>query len=238
MGISFSSNTQGRGSEISVSWFPSGGASSYTLQIAGDESYRDAETLYEGTEANFSEVLGDGEYYFRVRANNDSGSSNWLPLGPVSVCVKPNPPQNISYPQESNGGNFSVDWSSVGRAESYTLERASGMSFVDRDPRIPRRRHPLWTKATSEKARTTTGSAREISCGYSLWKTGKAIVVSGPPGLCDQRQFLEHIRRAHCHLFGQAERRAGYFGYRRGRTRFRGRGRLDCGRVRIGPLRE
>ena len=181
MGISFSSNTQGRGSEISVSWFPSGGASSYTLQIAGDDSYRDAETLYEGTEANFSEVLGDGEYYFRVRANNDSGSSNWLPLGPVSVCVKPNPPQNISYPQESNGGNYSVDWSSVGRAESYTLERASGMSFVDAIP-VYQGVDTHYDESDLGKGTYYYRVRSEISCGYSLWKTGKAIVVSGPPG--------------------------------------------------------
>ena len=181
MGISFSSNTQNRGSEISISWFPSGGASSYTLEIAGDDTYQDAETLYEGPEERFSEVLGDGEYYFRVRANNASGSSNWLPLGPVSVCVKPNAPQEIVYPQESNGGNFAVDWSSVSRAEGYTLERATGMSFVDAIP-VYQGADTHYDESDLGKGTYYYRVRSEIPCGSSLWKTGKAVVVSGPPG--------------------------------------------------------
>ncbi len=61
-----------------VSWQPAFGAETYTLQEATNPSFSGAATVYTGADTSWSATNKPvGTYYYRVRATNCAGSSNW-----------------------------------------------------------------------------------------------------------------------------------------------------------------
>jgi hypothetical protein len=108
-----------------VSWAWAKGAKDYTLQRADSPTIENAQKLYRGSLNYFDEAdLGNGEYYYRVRANNDCGkSSMWQSSGPVLAGP---PPITVNYP---NGGELwkigtrhTIRW-------SYTTQKGSSVKI-------------------------------------------------------------------------------------------------------------
>jgi hypothetical protein len=82
-----------------------------------------------GSSTSYNQTgLGNGTYYYRVRADSSCGSSGWRNGGAISICLALNPPSSISYPASDSDGSFTVSWSSVSGATSYTLQRATNSS--------------------------------------------------------------------------------------------------------------
>ncbi|MFO7742596.1 MAG: S8 family serine peptidase [Anaerolineae bacterium] len=81
------SNPDGDGS-YGVSWSPSEGATTYTLQEATAGDFHSASPVYSGP--NTSQAISGrdvGTYYYRVRASNPSANSDWSNIRSVEVTV-------------------------------------------------------------------------------------------------------------------------------------------------------
>jgi V8-like Glu-specific endopeptidase len=75
---------------FTVSWPSVSGAASYTLQRATNSSFTDATTVYGGSSTSYNQTgLGNGTYYYRVRADSSCGSSGWRNGGAISVSAGP-----------------------------------------------------------------------------------------------------------------------------------------------------
>ncbi|UTW45943.1 VCBS repeat-containing protein [bacterium SCSIO 12696] len=67
---------------------------------------------------------GDGNYSYRVRANNGSGSSGWSATDTVAVIHVPGTPGAISGPAQSYGSGITLTWgSAAGSVGYYSLEQ-------------------------------------------------------------------------------------------------------------------
>ena len=161
-----------------VTWSPVPGVDDYTLERATNASFSDAIEAYSGASTLYNESgLGDGTYYYRVRAEGICGGSGWKTAGPLSVGVPSSMPDSIQYPGESCNGAFTVTWSSVSEATGYVLERAENDSFSGA--------MQVYTGAATTydenglEAGTYYYRVRaQDSCGLSEWRTGPAMQVA------------------------------------------------------------
>jgi hypothetical protein len=106
------SNEDGDGN-YTVSWSSSVGASSYSLQEATNANFSNATTAYSGS--NTSQTFNDkavGTYYYRVRAANENGSSEWSNIQQVTVS----PPMVEVNVENNTGGQlcFRIDNTGIG----------------------------------------------------------------------------------------------------------------------------
>jgi hypothetical protein len=114
-----------------VSWGASTGATSYDLEEAANSGFTGATNIYNGTGTSHN-VSGkaNGSYWYRVRANNASGSSAWTSGGPCVVLLPPAAPASVSVPSQSATGSYTVSWSSSATATSYQVQEANNSSFT------------------------------------------------------------------------------------------------------------
>ena len=80
-------NTTGN---FSVTWTTVNGATRYDLERSTSSEFTKTTTLYEGALASYSqENLETGSYYYRVKARNNCGESDWVAGGEIKVEVAP-----------------------------------------------------------------------------------------------------------------------------------------------------
>ena len=164
-----------------VSWTAVSGADSYTLQRSTNASFTDADDVYAGSSTSYNQSgLGDGAYYYRVRASNSCGESGWRSGSAVTVSSTPSAPSAISYPSENSGGDFTVNWSSVSGAADYTLQRSTDASFTDAGD--------VYSGSSTSYNQSGLGDGTYYyrvrasnSCGESGWRSGSAVTVSSIP---------------------------------------------------------
>jgi hypothetical protein len=73
--ITYPENSDGN---FTVKWSSANGATSYVLQRAPDVSFSSGVTVYVGIVTSYDESgLEDGTYYYRVKATNNYGESDW-----------------------------------------------------------------------------------------------------------------------------------------------------------------
>jgi len=164
---------------FTVGWSSLSGATSYTLQRAPSSSFAGAVTVYTGASVSYSQPgLGNGTYYYRVRANNSCGSSGWRNGGAIVISSAPLTPGSINYPSSDSDGSFTVGWSAVSGATSYTLQRATNSSFTSAVT--------VYNGASFSYSQTGLNNGTYYyrmrannSCGSSGWRNGGAIVVIG-----------------------------------------------------------
>ena len=106
---------------VAVSWASSSTATSYTLQHrlgAGGWS-----TAYSGsgTSATVTESA-TGSYTYQVQACNAGGCSGWTGSGAVAVTIPPASAPSLSVPSSNTTGSYTVSWTGVSGATSYTLQ--------------------------------------------------------------------------------------------------------------------
>jgi len=116
-------NTNG---SYTVSWTTVSTATSYTLQ----------EQVNGGAWNNVQSSAGiswgasgkaNGTYGYRVQACNVSGCSGWSGVGNTTVLFPPSSAPSLSVPGSNTTGSYTVSWSGVATASSYTLqERVNG----------------------------------------------------------------------------------------------------------------
>jgi V8-like Glu-specific endopeptidase len=131
----------------------------------------------DGSSTSYNQTgLGNGTYYYRVRADSSCGSSGWRNGGAISICLALNPPSSISYPASDSDGSFTVSWSSVSGATSYTLQRATNSSFTSATT--------VYSGSSTSYNQTGLGNGTyyyrvraNSSCGSSGWRNGGAISI-------------------------------------------------------------
>ncbi len=116
---------------FSVSWPSVRDAEGYELQRDTSAAFGNPVQVYLGTGTVFNESgLQGGNYYYRVRAGNSCGASDWQ-VGKGAICIYPKAPDNITLSIISDiDGILSVSWPSVIGAITYILERDISSDFL------------------------------------------------------------------------------------------------------------
>jgi len=104
-----------------VSWTAVGAASSYTLQQqVNGGSWA---TLQSSTATSWTASgEGNGTYAYRVQGCNGGGCGPWSTTGTTVVTHPPGSAPNVSVPGTNNTGSYTVSWTTVATATSYTLQ--------------------------------------------------------------------------------------------------------------------
>ena len=117
-----------------VSWQAATGATEYTLWESSNNSACSGATLrYQGTALSYSVTGQPNEtWYYCVQASNAAGDSPMSGSRSTTVLVQAIAAPILSAISNADGdGDYTVAWSSVGAANSYTLEVANNPYFVD-----------------------------------------------------------------------------------------------------------
>lgn len=163
-----------------VSWPAASTATGYTLQQAFNGGAWS--TIYSGAALAYTATeTASGSYAFRVQACNAGGCSAYTTSSGVTVTVPPGAAPSLSVPATNSTGSYTVSWSSVSGATSYTLrEQANGGG---------------WSTVYSGGSASTTlsGKASGSSYGYEVqacnaagcgpWSATQTVVlVPAAPG--------------------------------------------------------
>ncbi|WP_368564802.1 hypothetical protein [Pseudoxanthomonas sp. UTMC 1351] len=118
------------GGSYTVSWTAMATATSYQLQEAVNGGSWTA--AYTG--ASLSKAYtgkGGGSYSYRVRACQASSCGGWSNTGTTAVELAPASAPSVSVPASAPNGNYTVSWTAVSAASTYTLEEsANGGSWA------------------------------------------------------------------------------------------------------------
>ncbi|HUU27996.1 MAG TPA: SUMF1/EgtB/PvdO family nonheme iron enzyme [archaeon] len=135
------------GVPYTVSWTRVSGATSYTLEKATSNTFTGAATVtLSDTARVYSDTVSSATtYYYQVRANTGTSSSDWsntvdMAVNPFGVPVVTDPGTSVN-----SGTSYTVSWGSLSGVSSYTIEEATNSNF---------------SGATSQ---TVTGTSRQYS---------------------------------------------------------------------------
>lgn len=106
---------------VAVSWPATSTATSYILQHRlGSGSWSPA---YSGSSTSTTVIESStGNYTYQVQACNTSGCGGWTTSSAVAVTIPPSSAPSLSVPSSSTTGSYTVSWTGVGGAASYTLQ--------------------------------------------------------------------------------------------------------------------
>lgn len=104
-----------------VSWNAIATATSYTLQ---EQINGGGWTTVQanGTTSWSASGRGNGTYGYRLQACNAAGCGSWSGTASIVVTLPPASAPSLSVPGSSNNGSYTVSWSGVSTATSYTLQ--------------------------------------------------------------------------------------------------------------------
>jgi hypothetical protein len=122
-----------------VIWNSVSGATSYTLEEDDNSSFSHPTTVYTGANtASYTWTSINGTYYYRVKATNSNGSSNWSSYKSITVAIPASPVDlivNGTFASGSSGwilnGNFFADTA----YSSYNFE--SGYAYLSNPDGTP-----------------------------------------------------------------------------------------------------
>lgn len=162
---------------LAVSWSSAGTATSYTLQRQIDGG--SWSTVYSGAAISYSTtVLSSGDYVYRVKACNSGGCSAYTSSRTVVVTLPPSVP-TLSVPTSNHTGSYTVSWSVIGTATSYTLQQRVNSGS--------------WSTSYSGSAthKSYSGQTNGATYGYRIracnaggcgaWSATKSVQVEIPP---------------------------------------------------------
>lgn len=104
-----------------VSWSGVAGQVSYTLQEQVNGGGW-ATVLTSGLTSWSTSGRGNGTYSYRAQACNAGGCGPWSSTGATTVTYPPAAAPSLSVPGSSSTGSYTVNWSAVAGAISYTLQ--------------------------------------------------------------------------------------------------------------------
>jgi len=118
--------------EYDVSWGAVADASGYELHEDASAHFPSPGTVYSGPNTSF-QVSGkaSGTTYYRVRAVNGAGGSDWTAASNGCTVIPPLPPSSIHVPTTSCTGSYRVGWVASDGVVAYELEEASDLVFSD-----------------------------------------------------------------------------------------------------------
>ena len=111
------------GGNYAVTWTALGGVTEYRLQVAVNGGAWAA--AYTGTALSKSySGQAAGSYVYRVQACNPAGCGPYSATATVQSVHVPSSAPSLSVPAVGAQGNFSISWTGVSGATSYTVERS------------------------------------------------------------------------------------------------------------------
>jgi hypothetical protein len=123
--------------EYQLSWTQVAGADAYLLQESAQITFSLPSTRYLGPSLSYA-VTGQpgGEWFYRVAAVNEVGTGLWSTS--VISTVVPAPafpaPVLLAITNPNRNESFTIQWSDVDDADSYSLEASLDMYFSDPTP--------------------------------------------------------------------------------------------------------
>lgn len=161
-----------------LSWTAVSGSTSYVLQELMSGGSWSVVTSGAARSWNVSGQV-DGSYSYRVQACNATGCGAWSNVGITTVTHPPASAPVLSAPVKSTTGSFTLSWTTVSGASSYTLqEQVNGGSWVT-------------VQVAAATGWGTTGRAsgnygyRVQACnvgGCGPWSSVGIVTVALPPG--------------------------------------------------------
>lgn len=126
-----------------LTWFESDRAAEYTVQISADESFKNSIAEFNTTDPLLSEGnILDPEtiYYWRVRASNDGGNSEWSTAWMMTTLIEESA-MEANYPNPFNSGttiNYQLSERSNVVLEVYDIAGRKVTTLVNeqQEPRI------------------------------------------------------------------------------------------------------
>lgn len=158
------SNLDGKGN-YAVSWSAVGGATSYTLEEDDSDTFTSPTVVYSGSGTSKSFTGRNvGKYYYRVKALNSFGSSDWSNIESVTVTV---PPPACAVSCSTPSGYCSGSWSVSLSCESGSYNQTKNCYYCQVGGVIGTCCDV--TRTYSGSGRTYSMSARYYNCyvGYS-----------------------------------------------------------------------
>jgi hypothetical protein len=176
--LSSINNPDGDGN-YTVDWDDVANATSYTLQEDDNLTFSSPSVVYSGTDSQHQvSGNGPGTWYYRVRATNDDGDSDWSTS--QSVTVKPNAPTLDPISNPDSGDEYMVAWQSATAATSYILEEDDNASFTS--PRIRYEGAALQYSVTGQSAGSWHYRVRaHNAAGNSPWSNIEQTTVDPLP---------------------------------------------------------
>jgi len=169
-------------------WSSVSGATSYRVQVDDNSDFSSPEIdqTTPNTQYTPSSPLSTGTYYWRVRASNTCGDSNWSSAWDVFICS--GPPQGPS-PQSPANASTTCDttpaftWSSVSGATSYRVHVDDNSDFSS--PEIDQTTSTTQYTPSSPLSTGTYYWRVRVSnaCGDSNWSSPWSVTITGPPGV-------------------------------------------------------
>lgn len=160
---------------FTVNWdHVSGGL--YTLQRATNSSFTDAVHVVTWHTNHYEESdLEEGQYYYRVKTHGSCEESNWRE-GHILYVDPSISPESIDYPREVCSDSFRVQWSGIGWASIYLLERATNSSFTDAEM-IYYGTSTYYEESGLEPGGYYYRVRRTPDCGAPIWRKGDLINI-------------------------------------------------------------
>ncbi len=122
------SNADGDG-DYTVTWSSAADADTYTLQEDDNDSFSSPTTRHAGSATAYAvDGQSPGTWYYRVKASAGARESTWSNV--ESVTVRPDPPTLYAVDNPDGDGDYTVDWSSVTGADTYTLQEDDDEGFT------------------------------------------------------------------------------------------------------------
>lgn len=160
-----------------VSWNAIATATSYTLQ---EQINGGGWTTVQanGTTSWGASGRGNGTYGYRLQACNAAGCGSWSGTASIVVTLPPASAPSLSVPSSSSTGSYTVSWSGVNTATSYTLqEQVNGGGWTT----VQANGATSW--GTSGRGNGTYGyhvQACNVG-GCGAWSGVAAVTVALPP---------------------------------------------------------
>lgn len=188
---------------VKITWDSVSTATKYTVEYSTKKEYFDSSpsnvssTTVTNNTAYITGIEGGHEYYFRVKATNNAGDSDWSGIVRAVVGTKPQPPTTWSLTTTIGVGEDAIlywthnseDGSKQKEAQIYisingAAEIVTVTSSVSEDDNEPVYSYPIDSSQYSDGGEIlwmvkTKGVADE----YSDWSTQRVIKMYAPPTL-------------------------------------------------------
>lgn len=166
--------------EYTVSWGAVANANSYILEEDITDSFSNPIEVYNGPNTA-TVVTGQpaGTYFYRVKAANTLGASDWSDSKSITL-ESPSSPVLDDITDPDWDGQYIISWSEVANADSYILEEDVTYSFSN----------PVEVYNGSETSTIITGRTAGTyfyriktvnTLGISDWSTSESIALEPPP---------------------------------------------------------
>ncbi|MFH1766573.1 MAG: hypothetical protein ABH826_00550 [Patescibacteria group bacterium] len=174
----------GSGNPFTVSWSEIAFASYYKVEEDTDINFSHPTTAYLGSGTSFSDSISSSEaiiYYYRVKAVNAAGSSNWSETKNIAVAVTvlPSRPELIDPGTSFTSGTaFNTAWISSTDGIIFEFERDTSTAFNEAVRIYSGPRTAVAQTLTVEEDTTYYFRVRARSnSGYSDWSSIKDILI-------------------------------------------------------------